>query len=76
MYEIPRHSLDLSLSYRFGKRVELSAGVRDVLAAPFVFKQFPEFTETGNGGKVHKREQTTKEYKPGQNFSLTLKLNL
>jgi len=76
MYEMPRHALDLSLSYRFGKRVELSAGVRDILAAAYVFKQFPEFTVNGNGGNVYKREQTTKEYKPGQNFSVTLKLNL
>ena len=76
MYEMPRHALDLSLSYRFGKRIEISAGVRDVLASSYVYKQFPEFTENGNGGTVHKREQTTKKYKPGQNFSVTVKFNL
>jgi hypothetical protein len=76
MYEMPRHVLDLSLSYRFGKRVELSVGLRDMLAAPVVYRQFPEFTETGNGGKIHKRVQTTKEYKPGRNFFFVVKISL
>ena len=74
MYEMPRHAMDLSLNYKFGKRIELNASVRDILAAPFVYKQFPEFV--GENGKIQKRTQTNKEYKPGQNFSVTLKLNL
>jgi hypothetical protein len=74
MYEMPRHALDLSVSYKIGQYLELSAGVRDMLATPFVYKQFPEFVDTN--GKISRREQTTKEYKPGQNFSLSLKINL
>ena len=74
MFEMPRHAVDLSLSYKFGKHVELSAGIRDILASPVVYKQFPEFAD--GDGRVQKREQTTKEYKPGRNISLTLKLNL
>ena len=74
MYEMPRHALDLSLSYKFGNRTELSAGIRDILAAPFVYKQFPEFINSES--KIQQREQTTKEYKPGQNFSISLKFNL
>jgi len=66
--------LKTSNHYKFGKRIELNASVRDILAAPFVYKQFPEFV--GDNGKIQKRGQTTKEYKPGQNFSITLKLNL
>jgi len=74
MFEMPRHAIDFSFSYRFSERVELNAGVRDILGSPFVYKQFPEFS---NGdGKIHKREQTTKKYKPGQNFSVTVRLNL
>jgi outer membrane receptor for ferrienterochelin and colicin len=74
MFEMPRHALDLSFSYKLGEHIELSMGVRDMLASPFVFKQFPKFT---NGDeKVHQREQTTKSYKSGQNFSLSLKINL
>jgi len=74
MYEMPRHVIDFSMSYKLGKRVELSAGIRDILAAPMVYKQFPKFTDSN--GKIQQREQTTKEHKPGQNFSVTLRLNL
>jgi outer membrane receptor for ferrienterochelin and colicin len=74
MFEMPRHAIDLSFSYKIGKHIELSAGVRDILAAPMVYKQFPEFID--NTGNINRREQTTKEYKTGQNFSLSLKLNL
>jgi len=74
MFEMPRHALDLSLSYRFGQHIELSAGIRNLLAAPFVYKQFPKFTD--DSGKIFEREQTTREYKMGQNFSVSLKLNL
>jgi hypothetical protein len=74
MYEMPRHAIDLSLSYKFGKRFELSVGVRDMLASPMIYKQYPEFID--DGGIIQKREQMTKEYKPGSNFSVALKLNL
>jgi hypothetical protein len=74
MYEMPRHTFDMSLSYKFGERFELSAGIRDLLAAPYVYKQFPEFID--NEGKVNQREQTVRKYRAGQNFSLSLKLNM
>jgi len=74
MFEMPRHTFDLSVSRKFGKYAELSVGVRDILASSIVYKQFPEFTDSE--GKIQKREQTTKEHQPGRNFSLTLKLNL
>ena len=70
MFEMPRHAIDLSLSYKFGKCVELSAGAIDILAAHLVYKQFPKSAENGK-----EREQTTKEYRPGRNFSMTIKLN-
>jgi len=74
MFEMPRHAIDLSFSCKLGKYIELSAGVRDLIATPLVFKQFPQFVDAD--GKIREREQTTKEYKPGQNFSLTIKYNL
>ena len=74
MFEMPRHSIDLSFSYKFGKHIELSAGIRDILASPLVYKQFPKFTDSE--GTVHEREQTTKEYKPGRNFSVAVKVSL
>ena len=74
MFEMPRHALDLSFSYKIGEYIELNAGIRNMLGAPFIYKQFPKFTD--DNGKVHEREQTTKEYKMGQNFSIAIKLNL
>ncbi len=74
MYEMPRNTIDLSVSYKFGKRWEINAGVRDILAQSVVFKQFPQFYD--ESGVLQKREQTTKEFKPGRNFSASLKLNL
>jgi outer membrane receptor protein involved in Fe transport len=74
MYEMPRHAIDLSLSYKFGKRLELSVGIRDILASSVLHMQFPEFID--DAGKTQKREQTTKEYKPGRNISVGLKINL
>jgi len=71
IFEMPRHVIDLSFSYKFGKRLELSAGVRDVLAAPVTFKQFPKFTD--EEGQIHKREQITREYNVGTNFSVALR---
>jgi TonB-dependent receptor len=74
MYEMARHVVDLSFGYRFGKHIEVSAGIRDLLAQPVVYKQFPKFVD--HTGLTLQREQTTKEYKPGRNFSVTLKYNL
>jgi TonB-dependent receptor len=74
MYEMTRHVVDLSFGYKFGKRVELSAGIRDLLAQPLVYKQFPKFVD--DAGVVRQREQTTKRFKPGQNFSIAFKINL
>ncbi|GHT77661.1 TonB-dependent receptor [Bacteroidia bacterium] len=74
MYEMARHTIDFSLGYKFGKRIELNAGIRDLLAQPVVYKQFPEFID--DNGVLQKREQITKQFKPGQNISITLKINL
>lgn len=69
MYEMPRNTLDLTLSKKWGKMFEMSAGIKDILAQKTVFKQFPKFED--ENGKLYEREQTTKEYKPGQNISIT-----
>ena len=49
MYEMPRNAIDLSVSYKLGKYMEVSAGIRDILAQNVVFKQFPKFyDDAGN----------------------------
>lgn len=67
-YEMPRNSLDLS----FGKKLghwELKASVRDILAERYLFKQIEEVVV--NTGKKH-IEETTRSYKPGRNFNLSI----
>lgn len=73
MYEMPRSTIDFSVSKKLGKIVELSAGIKDILAQKVVFKQFPKFEDTA--GNLHEREQITKEFKPGRNITVTAKFN-
>lgn len=67
-YEMPRNTLDLSVSKRFG-HWELKAAARDLLAEPYLFKQFEEVTINGQERTI---EEVTRRYKPGCSFSLTV----
>ncbi len=68
-YEMPRNIVDLTVSKRFAKRFEAKLGVKNILNAPVVFKQFPTTTIDG---VQQSREQLTREYYPGVSFSLGL----
>jgi outer membrane receptor protein involved in Fe transport len=74
MYETARQVVDLTVGYRFGRRWEVSGGVRDLLAQPMAYQQYPRFTD--ESGNVQQRTQTTKYYRPGRNFSVGIKYNL
>ena len=74
MYEMPRNAVDLSVSCKLSKHVELSAGIRDILAQSVLFKQFPKFYD--DAGNIQKREQATKKFNPGRNISVSIKVNL
>lgn len=63
-YEMPRNSIDFSLSKKFGKHLELKLSVRDLLAEKVEYKQFAET----RSGEV---EQITRSYKPGRNVGLS-----
>lgn len=67
-YEMPRNSIDLSLSKKFG-HWELKAAVRDLLAERYYFKQFEDVVVNGNTCTI---EEVTRSYKPGRSFSLTI----
>lgn len=69
MYEMPRNVIDFTLTKKLGKHFELNAGIKDILAAKIKYAQFPKFID--GDGNTHEREQVTKEFKPGQNMSLT-----
>lgn len=63
-YEMPRNSIDLSASKRFGGHLEVKASLRDVLAEHVEFKQF-EHTDKG------KLEEVVRSYRPGRNLQLS-----
>ncbi len=69
MYEMPRNVIDFMVTKKFGTHFELNAGIKDILAQKVKYKQFPKFID--ENGNTQEREQTTKEYKPGQNITLT-----
>lgn len=67
-YEMPRNAIDLSLSKKFGKW-EVRANIRDLLAEKVYFKQFG--TAIGNGKEIE-YEETTKSYKPGRTYGISI----
>lgn len=73
-YEMPRDVIDLSISQKIGKRVEVKAALRDLLNGKVVFRQFPKFYD--ENGMLQEREQTTKKYKPGSTVTLSVSVNL
>ena len=70
MYEMPRDVLDFTFGVRLSKIFELKGAVRDILGDRVRFMQFPEFHD--QNGQIQHREQTTKAYNPGRNFSISL----
>ncbi len=72
-YEMPRNSLDFTVSKKFGKIFEMKAGIKDILAEKVVYKQFPEFRDVQ--GEKQKREQIIKLYTPGRMVSVGAVLN-
>ena len=44
MYEMPHDALDIVLSKKFGKQVEVKLNAKDVIGQDAVFKQFPNHT--------------------------------
>ncbi|GHV41106.1 outer membrane protein [Bacteroidia bacterium] len=69
MYEMPRNALDFAVTKKFGKHIEINAGIKDILAEKVEYTQFPRFEDSN--GSIQEREQVTKVYKPGRNISFT-----
>lgn len=67
-YEMPRNSIDLSISKKWGK-LEVKAGVRDLLGEDVKFKQFGNMTYEGENIEY---EETTKSFKPGRGYNLSV----
>lgn len=71
-YEMPRNSLDISFGKQFG-HWELKASVRDILAERYLFKQIEEVVVSGQNKHI---EETTRSYKPGRNFNISITYRL
>lgn len=67
-YEMPRNAIDLSVSKKWGN-LELKAGIRDLLGERVNFKQFGDLA---NNGETIKYEETTKSYRPGRAYNLSV----
>lgn len=67
-YELPRNSLDFTVSKKFGKLVELKAGVKDIIGEKVVYKQYPQFYDaegTSERPIVFTSAQAPGKRKPG-----------
>ena len=71
-YEMPRNTIDLNLSQKVGKYVEVKLSIKDILAEPVCFKQFD--TVRLNNGQMKDVEEITRKYYPGRNFNLSVSL--
>ena len=71
IYEMPRHTLDFNIQYRFKKNVEISLSANDLV------NQSVLFIQDGNRDKKwnRKSDQIFQEYQPGQSISLGVKYN-
>jgi len=67
-YEMPRNSVDITASKKFGKNWEVKLNVRDLLAEKVYYKQFAEVKRTD--GTIREVEQITRSYKPGRNIGM------
>lgn len=71
-YEMPRNSLDLSLGKKF-RHWEVRFSIRDILAERYLFKQIEDISVLGKKKHI---EETTRSYKPGRNFNLSITYSL
>jgi outer membrane receptor protein involved in Fe transport len=74
IYEMPRNVIDLAVSKKVGKHVEIKAGIKDILNEKVIMKQIVDtnvnMTEVTGGSdtstKYFKRDQITKSFQPGR----------
>ncbi|EKD32089.1 MAG: hypothetical protein ACD_77C00178G0005 [uncultured bacterium] len=71
-YEIPRDMIDIVITKKIGKTLEVKASFKDILNQEVIFEQYPKYVD--NQGAIHERKQIAKSFKPGANFYLGLQL--
>ncbi len=71
IYEMPRNSLDLSFSKKFGKYVEMKLGVKDLLNSKIEYKQTLKLDEKAGNKDV---DQVIRSYRPGVKINLAVSI--
>ena len=72
IYEMPRHSMDLTLAKKIGKHLQIKGGIQDLLNQKIRYQQQIKFDKPGVGNV--ERQQTTLSYRPGRYYSLGITL--
>lgn len=70
MYEMPRNALDFTASWRFAEGWQLKFAAKDILNEAVEFCQFPKYRVSDY--KVEERRETTRRFKPGVTFEISL----
>ncbi|MDP3436428.1 MAG: outer membrane beta-barrel protein [Bacteroidales bacterium] len=73
-YELSKDVIDITLSKKIGKRVELKGGVKDILNQSVIFQQDPQYLDSS--GNLQQRNQNSKTFKPGSYYTLAIQIKL
>ncbi len=69
-YEMPRNTIDFSMTKKFGTHWEARLNVRDLLDEKVYYKQFANVTYSD--GTHREVEEITRSFKPGRNIGLSI----
>jgi hypothetical protein len=69
IYEMPRNSLDLTITKKFWGKLEVKGGIKDILNEQIEFQQTYKYTNPVSGNTIS-RNLKTKNYLPGRNFTI------
>jgi len=77
IYEMPRDEMDIAVSKQIGRRIEIKAGIKDLLGEEQVYQQKVKHVVDmsyygGDGMKAFDRTQNTKAFYPGRQYTLGL----
>jgi len=67
IYEMPFHSLDFTISKKFGKHFQIKGGVQNILNSRVLYQQTVVFNQNGT---EENRDQPTLSYNAGRYYSL------
>ncbi|MHC1703632.1 MAG: TonB-dependent receptor [Tenuifilaceae bacterium] len=70
LYEMPHNLIDITVTKKIGKHIEIKGGIKDLLNEKYKFQQ--SFSYTNSSNETVERNLNTKEYKRGTVFSLGL----